>query len=475
MMVLSGCVGTDQVPTTSKPPATVSPTKTSTQVTTVTRSTSTSTVSRTPITLPQPGSIKIVSNTTGVAAVYDGKSIGKVGSDFTAKNITPGTSILKLSGSGLKDWTKYITVESGKTTTVYAYLEPGTGASASRSEQITPDTLYGEIGVKCDQASVAVFVDNEYGGIPHGDSTVTVPAGIHTLKLVKNGFNTWLKQVAVTPGTTTGVYAYLEPGDKQSTSRNEIVQPDSYYGELKIYCDQLSTIVYVGNEPGGTVNGSAVVGGLISGQYSVQLVKEGFKTWEKKISVVAGNTTVLYAYLEAGTGICTARGEQISPDSVFGSLHVYSNQSSTAVFIDGEPGGKVSSDGLVEGIVPGTYTLTLTKTGYKSWSKKVRVEPDRTTTVYAYLEAGAGESQTMAELITPDITFGSIKVTTFEPNVSVYIDSEPAGVVKESMIIEGLIPGEYTVIVTKTGFSDYKELVSVSSGQTTTVFAGLKK
>jgi len=193
IILLSGCVGTDQVPTTSKSPATVPTTKTPAQVKTITRSTSPTTISRTlstaPI-IPQSCRLKIVCNVNGANAFYDGKSIGIVGADFVAKNIAPGTSILKISRSDFKDWTKYVAVESGKTTTVYAYLEPGTGANASRSEQITPDTLYGEIKINCNQASPTVFADNEYGGVARGGSTVTVPAGQHTLKLVKSGFNT---------------------------------------------------------------------------------------------------------------------------------------------------------------------------------------------------------------------------------------------------------------------------------------------
>ena len=73
------------------------------------------------------------------------------------------------------------------------------------------------------------------------------------------------------------------------------------------------------------------------------------------------------------------------PTSVFGTLKVYTDPYTTKVFIDGEPGGTTSGDTTVKGILPGTYTLKVTRDDYKEWTKQVTITEGQTTTVEAIL------------------------------------------------------------------------------------------
>jgi hypothetical protein len=66
-----------------------------------------------------------------------------------------------------------------------------------------------------------------------------------------------------------------------------------------------------------------------------------------------------------------------------------------SVYIDSEYGGATDYWGAtVNGLLERTYTLKLTKSGYKDWTKQVSITAGNTTTVYAYLEPEAGQTPT---------------------------------------------------------------------------------
>ena len=143
----------------------------------------------------------------------------------------------------------------------------------------------------------------------------------------------------------------------------------------------------MGVEPGGHgAPGIADnIGGLLPGTYTVELTRSGYKDWNKQVTIVAGKTTVLYSYLESGSGTSTTRNEIITPDStaLYGSLQVNCSQYDANVYVGGEPGGS-GAPGIADnigGLLPGTYTVELTRSGYKDWTGQVTINTGQTTTI----------------------------------------------------------------------------------------------
>ena len=59
------------------------------------------------------------------------------------------------------------------------------------------------------------------------------------------------------------------------------------------------------------------------------------------------------------------------------------------IYVNGEYSGTSTWSSLgsnINGLLPGTYTLTITKPDYKDWSKQVEIASDETIQIYAYLE-----------------------------------------------------------------------------------------
>ena len=163
-------------------------------------------------------------------------------------------------------------------------------------------------------------------------------------------------------------------------------------GSLTVYCNLLMGNIYVGNERKGSPHGSygTTVEGILPGTYTVKVTSDGWADWTKQVSVVAGKTTVLYAYLALGSGNGSpSRNETITPDSAasYGSLTVYSNLLLGNIYVGGEPGGppQGSTGRTIRGILPGTYTVKVTSDGWKDWTGQVTINSGQTTTVNAIL------------------------------------------------------------------------------------------
>ncbi len=262
----------------------------------------------------------------------------------------------------------------------------------------TPTLTTGSVEIYCNLLIGDIYIDSERKASPQGSYGRTINGlipGIHTVKITESGFADWEKQVSIEAGKTTILYGYLALGeDKGSPSRDEIITPDSAasYGSLKVYSIMLNSNIYVGGEPGGTTQGSQgrTINGLLPGTYTVKVTESGFADWEKQVSIEAGKTTTLYGYLALGEDKGSpSRDEIITPDSAasYGSLKVYSNMLNSNIYVGGEPGGTTqgSQGRTINGLLPGTYTVKITESGYKDWTEQVTISAGQTSTINAKL------------------------------------------------------------------------------------------
>ena len=99
-----------------------------------------------------------------------------------------------------------------------------------------------------------------------------------------------------------------------------------------------------------------------------------------------------------------------------GTLRLDTSPNTVEIHINGEYSGQTSyGSATVGGILPGTYTLVLTRDGYGTWSKQVTIAAGKQTRVYAYLEPGVANTPTRSETITEAATYGSLRLDTLPP------------------------------------------------------------
>jgi hypothetical protein len=245
-------------------------------------------------------------------------------------------------------------------------------------------------------------------------------------------------------------------------------------GSLKVYTEPIGVSVYVDGVYSGSIASSlgTTVNGLVAGTYSLKLSLSGYKDWTKQVTITSSQTTTIYAYLESGSGVSVTRSETLSYNTP-GFLKVYSQVNGASVYVGGEYGGSIASSlgTTVNGLVAGTYSLKLSLSGYKDWTKQVTITSSQTTTIYAYLENGAGTSVTRNETIAFNSPFGILKVNTGVTGVSVYVDGEYGGSTDSFLeaTVNGLIAGTYTLKLRSTSYNELTQQMTIITGQTTTV------
>ncbi len=137
-----------------------------------------------------------------------------------------------------------------------------------------------------------------------------------------------------------------------------------------------------------------------------------------------------------------------------GSISVSSSPSGAQIWLDGANTGKVTPNTLTS-VTATSHTVTVKLTGYTDYSTSVTVPSGGTATVSATLTA---------------VPKGSISISSNPTGAAVYLDSEAKGVTTPTTLSD--VPaGTHTIRLTKTGYQDWSQSVSVTSGQTTPVSA----
>jgi hypothetical protein len=142
-------------------------------------------------------------------------------------------------------------------------------------------------------------------------------------------------------------------------------------------------------------------------------------------------------------------------------VSLVSNPSGASVYVNGVYKGKTLPGTPVVStqVVPGTYTLLLTKDGYQDYTT--------TGTVVA------GKNYDIVANLVPvsKPTVGGIAVSSSPSGADVYVNNIFRGL--SPLTVESLTPGVYTVLVRLSGYQDFMSTVSVSAGQTAQVSAVL--
>ena len=139
-----------------------------------------------------------------------------------------------------------------------------------------------------------------------------------------------------------------------------------------------------------------------------------------------------------------------------GAINLTSTPSGASVFLDGSFKG-VSSITL-EKITPGKHMLKVTKTGYQDWQQEVTVSSDKTIEIFVNL--------TLLSLAP-----GEINLTSTPAGASVFLDGSFKGV--SPIIISNVPVGKHILKVTKSGYQDWQQEITVSSDKTIEIFVSL--
>ena len=265
-------------------------------------------------------------------------------------------------------------------------------------------------------------------------------------------------------------------------------------GDIRVKSQPTGAIVYLdGSDTGKKSN--CLLENIPTGNHTVMLIKEGYKDYVKTFWVKANQVNLVDAVLSKhsitvnspAAGDEWARGANVdilwNSDAVVEALGKLNEAESTAAAdLDSQ-----TQDGKKGDVKP--LVLTGVKIDLYKGSTKVKTivsstdnngsyswtVPNNTAlgTNYKVRISCTADSRIYGESGLFSVTgFGAIKVTSTPSNAEVYLDGTDTGETTPCTL-KNISPGDYTVKVTKKGYADYEETVTVEENKTVNVSAVL--
>ncbi len=208
------------------------------------------------------------------------------------------------------------------------------------------------------------------------------------------------------------------------------------YGTLSITSSPSNAEVFVDGEFAGF---TPVQWGSRPGNVTVEVRRDGFETTTQRVQVRPGTSTDVRFDLRA-----------IARD---GTVTFTSDPRGADVYVEGRFVGSTPTGRLT--FAPGTYTARFELPGYGSESVRFTVRAGQASDVNQRLR----------------VQEGTLEVTGNIGNAQVFLDGREVGRLASGsgrLIVDGLTPGSYELVVLAPGYSTYLGTVRIEAGRTTT-------
>ena len=281
---------------------------------------------------------------------------------------------------------------------------------------------YGWLNVKGDQLDNAVvFIDDKMEGkVPIVNKKLT--SGTYRVRIEKDMYKPYETDVTISDNETTVYSPTL----------------DANFGWLQIGDTLAGASVYVNDSLIGTAPISRHT--LIKGEYSVRIVKNLYKPYEEKIEIIEDQVKILSPDLEVD----------------FATVSL-STVDDAELWVNGQYKGTGSWSGKLK---TGSYTFEARKDKYHTQqiSREITTQPPY-------------QQYTLAP---PVPITGNLKLKGVPDNAKVMLDGKKVTLPDNSEFNDLLI-GRHSVEISKAGYKQFSQYVTVREGETTAINASLSK
>lgn len=281
---------------------------------------------------------------------------------------------------------------------------------------------YGWLNVKGDQLENAVvFIDDKMEGkVPIVNKKLT--SGTYRVRIEKDMYKPYETDVTISDNETTVYSPTL----------------DANFGWLQIGDTFAGASVYVNDSLIGTAPISRHT--LIKGEYSVRIVKNLYKPYEEKIEIIEDQVKILSPDLEVD----------------FATVSL-STVDDAELWVNGQYKGTGSWSGKLK---TGSYTFEARKDKYHTQqiSREITTQPPY-------------QQYTLAP---PVPITGNLKLRGVPDNAKVMLDGKKVTLPDNSEFNDLLI-GRHSVEISKAGYKQFSQYVTVREGETTAINASLSK
>jgi len=334
-------------------------------------------------------------------ALHDGLPAIKIGTRFFAR---PGryTLVAELEGYRRLETEVEITRKTGQ---VLGYRL---------------DRLPGTLVITCPQvAGAAVIVDGRPAGVTPVED-LELAAGDHEVWVSADRFQDFVATINIQgPGSVETLEVQLKPDWAPITF-------GSIPSGAQVQVD------------GDNVGRTPLTAEIASGGHSLLFYQDGYKPRRSRLEVVANQPQTL-------DPVKLVRSD--------GNLGLSSEPSEASVTVDAEFRGRTPLD--LELTPDEVHTLQLSKAGYETTEREVRLTSGTSSTINVELEP----------------RYGDVEITSSPPNAKLYVDGEARG--NTGTVVE-LIALPHTIEVRKDGFESFQTTITPRPGIRQTVQATLK-
>lgn len=303
----------------------------------------------------------IISPTPNDALIYiNGKYKGN--KPITIKEIAPRSYEIVVEKQGYYDWEKTIVVSFNNLILHPALVE------------IVPGN--GRLQVSSNPEEAKLFLDGYYRGHTPFDS-VSIREGKYKLTLIKPDYLDYSQNITIYSGKVTKIEGKLK----------------SKYGKINLTYVPMNANIYLDGQK--IDDYIKYFERIIVGPHQIKIYKYGYKEWSQNIIVISGKTTSV----------------KVSLIPAYGFIKINSQPDSAKIFLNNDYFGLIEKEKNLNDIFPGKYKITLTKPGYKDWTKEITVTSYETAFVSAELEPW----------------YATFKVVSEPPSARVYLDDKLIG------------------------------------------------
>jgi hypothetical protein len=269
----------------------------------------------------------------------------------------------------------------------------------------------GRISISSIPQGANIFLNDEDLGLQTNTVIQDVFPGIHFVRLELPGYRTWEKIFEVKEGGTTDIIHQMEPvvGDAFSVTTTptgaQIYIDGDFYGVSNIILHELPV-----------------------GQHRVLLLLDSYAEYAATVTISEGMSQSLAHTFEP------------IPDT--GRITVESVPSDAKIFLNGEYQGTTRK--ALDEVVPGTYDIVITKTGYDNWTGTVDV-------------AAGKISEIIADLRPAKVM---LSVTTVPKGADLIIDGVFSGITPLDISVD---QGLHTLRLEKFGYESHEEKTDIGA------------
>ncbi|MBP2134093.1 outer membrane biosynthesis protein TonB [Methanomicrobium sp. W14] len=406
-------------PTQTKTPAptpTPTPTQTKTPAPTVTPA-------PTQTAAPGIGWYNVHCNVDGASVYFDGNYMGEIKGGMLSVQWTVGSSGYST-----------VTVEKQGYTTASQSLPAAPPAGQTVDAYVTlqaQTTSGGQLTVDTTPLGASLYVDKIFKGTT--PLTVSLSSGVHYIDIAKSGYNQVTDTVSISDGASKTRYYTLEQA--------------SSYGTLVVTSNPTGAQVYV--DGANTGRAPVKINNIPAGSHTVTVSANGYYDWTNSQYVNAGSVATVNAALTP------------VPDQTTGHIYASSTPGDAEVYLNGAYMGQTGENSPYDLVVnPGTYKVSIEKTGYRDYDTQVSVSAGQTVNV-----------NTDLVFITDPLT-GSISINSNPSGANAYVDDVYKGIT--NFTVPGISSGQHEVTLKLSGYDDSTGKITVTAGGTATVSVDMK-